>query len=246
MNQTEPIDVRVINHPKPRNYQVRGAYRSVVLTAANPYQQIAGPDPLRKHITMGPAVQQVSQTTLDNTGSVTSPGAGATIAQVSLPGPGTYTVSWSVELSGTLAAADANNFQLFQSGTGANFAVLTAENQAAAGQYPQTSVTITTKASDNFIKIITIGAGTVGAVYAGSLVVQQIPNPNGSYVVSGSVSQASDPNNAASPVTQPNGRLIPINTPEVKIEGNQDVWVSASQFPTIVGYTIVREVPENG
>lgn len=243
--KTDPIEVRVVNHPTPKRYELRGAYRSAVLTAANPYQQIAGPDPLRKHITMGPAVVQITPGSVDNTGNTTSPGGGATIAQVQL-GVGTYQVQWLVELSGTVSATDLNNFQLFQSGTGANFAVLTSENPGAAGSYAQQTVTITSTNANNFIKIITVGAGTVGANYAGSLTVTQIQNPNSAYVVSGGISQASDPNNAAIPVSQPNGRLIPISSPEVKIEGQQEIWVSASQFPTIVGYTIVREVPENG
>lgn len=243
MSKPEPIEVKVINHPQPGRFQLRGAYRSVVLTAANPFQQIAGPDPLREHITMGPAMVQITPGSTDNTGSQTSPGAGATIAQVPL-GIGTYQVQWSVELSGTIAAAELNNFQLFQSGTGANFAVLTSENAAAAGVYPQQTVTITSTNANNFIKILTVGAGTVGAVYQGSLTVTQIQNPNSAYVVSGSISQASDTNNAAVPVSQPNGRLIPVSSPEVKIEGQQEIWISASQFPTIVGYTVVRKVPE--
>ena len=125
MSKPEPIEVKVVNHPKPTRYELRGAYRSVVLTAANPYQQLVGPDPLRKHITAGP-----------------------------------------------------------------------------------------------------LGANPI--------------------VVCGSISQASDTNNAVNPVTQPNGRYVPANSQEFQIEGQQEVWIVASAFPTIVGYTIVREVPDNG
>lgn len=123
MSTPEPVKVEVINHPQPKRYELRGAYRSFVLTAANPYQQIAGPDPLRKYITIS--------------GNATNP-----------------------------------------------------------------------------------------------------------LVICGNVSQASDPNNAAVPITQPNGRYIPPGIEEWCIEGQQDVWVVASAFPTIVGCTILREVPE--
>jgi hypothetical protein len=112
-------------------------------------------------------------TSSNATGSVTSPAGGATIAQVPL-GLGTYVVTWTVELSGTLGAADANNFQLFQSGTGSNFVVINSVNLAVAGAYAQLSVNITATAAGNFIKVLTIGAGTAGAVYSGVISVQQV------------------------------------------------------------------------
>src|SRR5215471_18419592 len=49
---------------------------------------------------------------LEASGSVTSPAAGVTIATTASLPAGTYVVSWEVQLAGTLAAADANNFQL--------------------------------------------------------------------------------------------------------------------------------------
>ena len=119
----DAVPVEVVNHPTPKRYSLRGAYRSVVLTAANPYQQLVGPDPLRKYLT----------------------------------------------ISGTVANA---------------------------------------------------------------------------FVVCGSISQASDPNNAVNPIVNPNGRYIPPGIEEWCIEGQQEIWVVASVFPTIIGYTVLREVPE--
>jgi hypothetical protein len=124
----------------------------------------------------------VATNTKTITGSVTSPAAGATIAQVALPA-GIYTVSWEVELSGAIAAAELNNFQLFQSGTGAPGGVLTAINAAAAGLYPQLPVTITSTNADNFIKIIAPGLGTAGAVYNAQMTVTQVANPAPLYVI---------------------------------------------------------------
>jgi hypothetical protein len=121
--QVEATPVRVVNHPEPDKYEVRAAYRSVVLTAANPAQQVAGYDPLRKLIRFSPA-----------------------------------------------------------------------------------------------------------------------SNP---YVISGSISQASDPNNLVASATAPNGRYVPANLgTEVLTEGQNDVWVSAGTYPTIIGFEIVRKVPE--
>jgi hypothetical protein len=123
MDKTAPIQVEVTNHPQPKKYLLRGAYRSIVLTAANPYQQICGPDPLRVYVTM---------------------------------------------------------------------------------------------------------SGVVNAV-----------------VICDSISQASDLNNAVNPVVQPNGRYIPAGaSAKWDIEGHQEIWVVASVFPTIVGYTLLRKVPE--
>ena len=55
----DAVPVEVINHPTPKRYSLRAAYRSAVLTSANPYQQIAGPDPLRKHITLSGVAKNV-------------------------------------------------------------------------------------------------------------------------------------------------------------------------------------------
>ena len=106
-------------------------------------------------------------------GTQNAPAGGTTIAQVPL-GVGTYTVTWEVELSGTLAAADANNFLLFQSGTGSNTTIINSQNPAVAGTYAQLSVTITSTSPNNFVKILTNGAATAGSVYTGSIAIQQV------------------------------------------------------------------------
>jgi hypothetical protein len=121
--EVEPIPVQVINHPEPKRYEKRAAYRTAVLTANNPSAQLAGYDPLRICIRF---------------------------------------------------TGHANAF-----------------------------------------------------------------------VVSGSISQANDPNNLTG-VANPNGRLIPAgatNT-EFTTEGQNEVWVSGATYPTIIGYEIIRKVPE--
>lgn len=103
--------------------------------------------------------------TQEAAGQVTSPAAGATIVQVTGLPAGDYQVSWNVELSGTLAAADANNFQLLNGVT----VILASDNLAVAGVYPQPGVVITVPASGT-VSIQAIALGTVGAVYRAQLV----------------------------------------------------------------------------
>jgi hypothetical protein len=103
----------------------------------------------------------------DNEGTVTSPGAGATIVTLTGLAAGEYTVTWIVQLAGTLAAADANNFQLIDTSGGVTNSI----NLAVAGEYPQVNseVIITPGGS---ISIIAIAAGTVGAIYSAQIAIQ--------------------------------------------------------------------------
>lgn len=95
-------------------------------------------------------------------GSVVAPGAGATIAVSGAQGAGQYTITWSVELIGTAAAADANNFGLFNGAT----LITASQNAGAAGVYPQEPVTVTLPLFGTYA-IKAIGAGTAGVTYNG-------------------------------------------------------------------------------
>ena len=99
-------------------------------------------------------------------GSVTSPGTFTAVAgNIAVP-PGVYVIDWSVTLSGTIAAAEADNF-IFFGGPGGVDLLATSVNAAAAGTYPQAPLTITV-ADGDLIGIATAGtAPTAGAVYAG-------------------------------------------------------------------------------
>jgi hypothetical protein len=154
-------------------------------------------------------IAKVAATTTNVTGSVTSPGAGATIAQIPLPA-GVYSVSWSVERSGTLAVADLNNFLLFQSGTGSAGTLLTSDNLAVAGEYPQLGVTLQSAAADNFIKVLTNGAATAGAVYTAQMTVTQLPTPGPLYVAN-MPPQQSMPVQGPGIVAMRSGGMIAVN-----------------------------------
>lgn len=57
--KVEAIPVEVINHPQPKRFLRRAAFRSFVLTAANPYQQVAGSDALRECIRISPVTNAI-------------------------------------------------------------------------------------------------------------------------------------------------------------------------------------------
>jgi hypothetical protein len=67
-------------------------------------------------------------------------------------------------------------------------------------------------------------------------------------IVCGSISQASDGNNAAGVATaKPNGRLLPLGTFEWTVEGQNEVWLTCAtaDMPVAIGYEIIRSVPES-
>lgn len=105
-------------------------------------------------------------TSQQNEGSVTSPAALQTIVTLTGIPAGNYSIEWTVELAGTLAAGDANNFELKDSAGN----VLQSVNLAVAGQYPQQPVEATLAASSS-VTIEALAVGTVGAVYSAQLVI---------------------------------------------------------------------------
>ncbi len=81
--------------------------------------------------------------------------------------PGTYTVSWTVTLSGAAAGAEANNFAVgLNSGGGVTTPSV---NAGAAGTYPQAPVTITATAADAIVIKSWSSTPTTGAVYGGTI-----------------------------------------------------------------------------
>jgi hypothetical protein len=107
------------------------------------------------------AATQANQTS----GNVVAPGAGTTIASLTGLAAGTYKVSWTVGLQGAAAAADANNFELFD--TAGN--VIASVNPGAAGEYAQLQVELTVAAGAT-IGVKAIGAGTAGITYSADIV----------------------------------------------------------------------------
>lgn len=103
-------------------------------------------------------------------GAVVSPGAGAAIATLALP-QGEWSISWQVELSGTLAAGDINNLQLKQ----AAVVLLNSVNGNVVGQpYPQSPVTVSIPLGGANVTVNAIAAGTVGSNYAATIVASPV------------------------------------------------------------------------
>ena len=119
----------------------------------------------------GPAVSPVPVASLFNYGSVTDPGALATIASISSPGAGTYSVTAYPEVSGTTAAADEDNMQLVVDGT-VKSTIPVPSNVTTGGQgQPVTAVVQTTGTS---IAVRSVAAGTSTAVYSCLIVATKV------------------------------------------------------------------------
>lgn len=111
----------------------------------------------------------VSTAANETSGQVTSPGANANIAQITVANlqPGQYIVHWSVGLDGTVSATDTNNFKI----TGPGFANgVVAEVNPVVGHYPQIDLPLTVPVGNaTALSIRSIAAGTVGAIYSGTV-----------------------------------------------------------------------------
>lgn len=99
------------------------------------------------------------------TGSATTPAAFTILTSVPLPA-GTFTVTWTVALSGTPSGTDANNFRLALSSSGL---LEQSVNAGASGTYPQQSVTVTTGGGQSLQILSGPGGSTSGAVYTGTI-----------------------------------------------------------------------------
>lgn len=121
---------------------------------------------IKKVIVIGPSTAGAAS--LQAQGSVTSPGAAATIAQILLANLSlvTYNIQWTVELDGTPGAGDVNNFRLFLGGT----VLATSVNDGAIGRYVQENVQVTVPAGlASGIRVQSIAAGTAGAIYSAQI-----------------------------------------------------------------------------
>lgn len=113
-------------------------------------------------------------------GSVAAPAAGGTIVSMALPN-GLYTVEWVLELSGTVAAADADNV----SAQIASTRIAQSANQGAVGQYPQPNAQGEVTGGPLTLAFKAIGAATAGSTYDIDAVVTAV-NPSTATIQDGS------------------------------------------------------------
>lgn len=144
----------------------RGSYPVTVTAAQSAAGTVLLKGPLRL---MGWSLFSTAADTQENSASVTSPAALATIVQITGLPAGDYQVNWTVGLEGTVSATDADNFELRAAGSH----VVTSDNEGAVNEYPQLPVVVTVTAS-SAILIRAAAAGTVGAVYRAMLVIEQL------------------------------------------------------------------------
>lgn len=127
----------------------------------------------------------------NNTGSVTSPTAGQNIAQRlgSNIVPGWYIINWEAGESGTLAAVDVNNMQLFQGAT-----LLATANVPGAGNFNQAQYGPVFLSGASAVSVKATSTATVGAVYNTQFTLQPVanPNPNSGYVLIGQLGEVSN------------------------------------------------------
>lgn len=102
-----------------------------------------------------------TQVTVENEGQANAPLAGTSLLGLVLT-QGEWVITWTVEVDGTTAAAEDNNFELVQDAN----VLLTSLNGHVAGQpYQQVSVTVSVGAGGSVMHVKNINAGTAASVY---------------------------------------------------------------------------------
>jgi hypothetical protein len=129
------------------------------------------PERITHIVVTGPA--QATPLLFESAAPVTGPAANANIIQVgtgALPVPGLYTVNWTVSLTGTMTAAETDNFKLVFGST-----LATSINPNLAGDYPQASVQITIPPGNvNTLAVRAVAAGGAAALYAASISISPV------------------------------------------------------------------------
>jgi hypothetical protein len=100
------------------------------------------------------------------TGTTSATPAAGTSATTQTVGPGTFLLSWTVQLQTAAASGDANNFGLYNGST----LLATSVNAGVIASYPQVAVNAYLEASAA-VAVKNIAIGSTGSVYAASLTV---------------------------------------------------------------------------
>lgn len=119
-----------------------------------------------------PGSQQV--TSLSDTNVVTSPGAGAVLATVTVPSNGVYNVEVNSFIGGTTVAAnEINNMRLRVNAVAVGRIVNPVPGTTGATSNGRKSARIAAT-TGQVIDVIAVNAGTVGAIYAADLVASRM------------------------------------------------------------------------
>lgn len=133
--------------------------------------------PYRYRATVRIPPQSNAQASLAAEGSVTNPGAFATIANITGVPNGTYQVTATVYLSGTVTAADANNMLVTAGGTPIRIAY------PGVANVPVTFTTVFTVNSGSILLQSNNAASGAAAVYNGAIVANPLPSVQPSVIL---------------------------------------------------------------
>jgi hypothetical protein len=107
-------------------------------------------------------------------GTITSPGANATFVTVPTPAAGTYQMYVTFNLAGTVTqGTDNNNIKIVANGS--TFAIL--DNEIVAGEQTFGPFELVANGA-NTVVLQTIGAGTVGSIYSGTITLTEVLSPD--------------------------------------------------------------------
>lgn len=156
------------------------------------------------------------QTSLQVEGNQNAPGAGTTIATLALPA-GEWVITWGVEVSGTVAAAEINNFQLLQAAT----PLLNSANGNGVGNvYQQPPVIVSIPVGGANVLVKNINAATAASVYSASIAASPVGAAASAEITSG--------NNPIAEIT------IPVGGSDTKWFGSRGVEVRSDVTLTVL------------
>lgn len=162
----------------PRGFHPQAARRATSKLGWAPGWRGTGQQPIRA-VQIGRYTRKISGVPLtggqasgviastSGTGTVKNPAINFLIASAPAPAAGTFQVSWSVTVSGTLGVADVNSMQLWRNSGGVFTLLATASNPAVQGTYPQPPATVALLAGD-LVQVYSsfVTPPTAGAVYS--------------------------------------------------------------------------------
>ena len=119
----------------------------------------------------GGLAQLVPQSSSTGEGQATAPAAGAAIATNTPATANLFQLTVTIQLTGTITAADVNNFQLQNNGT----PVTTLPLATVAGGGPVTETyTLNVRRAAGSFTVNAIGAGGVAAVYTALIIATEV------------------------------------------------------------------------
>jgi hypothetical protein len=190
LSRAEPVRVIDIGEKTRNEAPEYGSWQSVsvpLLGGTAPFAQLLQRRLLRYRARLYLPSQDMlaSSAGSGSTGVVTDPGAGATITNINGLTAGTYQITATAYVTGTVQAADQDNMKLVESSGFVTLAKLIVPPVSGVIGPPVTFTLNIPVGTTTNILIATNAAGSNAAVvYAGSLIITQIAGPETVYIAS--------------------------------------------------------------